>query len=129
MRGNYVKNENFGISMNDVKSLYKQLMRELHPDRHTMKPAEEQQRLHNEAAKVTHAYNVILHPHTRATHLLELRGRPLDGTSQVWHVCMRWRLFLALVPPPIDPLALFSLSLSLSSRAYTHMLVCPSPLG
>lgn len=58
-------------------------MTELHPDRHTLKPTDEQERLNNEASKVSRAYDVLRNPHTRATHLLELLGRPMDETVSV----------------------------------------------
>jgi len=58
-------------------------MSKLHPDRHTLKPPEEQERLTQEASQVTRAYGIITNPHSRAVHLLDLLGKPLEEASTV----------------------------------------------
>jgi curved DNA-binding protein CbpA len=73
--------QTFTISPNDLKTRYKSLMMELHPDRHvdnTVKDAK-----YTEATHVTHAYDVLSHPLRRALHLLELRGSGIDESDAV----------------------------------------------
>ena len=53
-----------------------------HPDLHAHLPPQDLTAIEEKAAIVTHAYDILRHPHTRATHLLQLVGEPLDETSQ-----------------------------------------------
>lgn len=53
-------------------------MSQLHPDRHMSKSIMDQERFHVEASNVSLAYETIIHPQTRANHLLELNGTPLS---------------------------------------------------
>mmetsp|Transcript_27355 Transcript_27355/g.33132 ORF Transcript_27355/g.33132 Transcript_27355/m.33132 type:complete len:223 (-) Transcript_27355:212-880(-) len=67
----------FDVSQSELKAKYKNLMAGLHPDRHAAKSIEERNQLHSDASDVTQAYDVILRPHTRAGHILELEGSGL----------------------------------------------------
>lgn len=58
----------------DLKTRYKRLMVEFHPDRHASSPEEVRAQKSLMATNVTRAYDVIEDPLSRALHLLELRG-------------------------------------------------------
>jgi len=56
-------------------------MNQLHPDRHAhISSIEERDKLHHEASTVTRCYEMLNNPQTRALHLLELHGKPMDET-------------------------------------------------
>jgi Fe-S protein assembly co-chaperone HscB len=71
----------FGVSHDTLKQSYRTLMTEFHPDKHTNKSMEERDYVDVKASQITNAYQVLRLPHTRATHLLELLGNPMDETS------------------------------------------------
>lgn len=71
----------FDVSAEEMKSSYMQLMKELHPDRHTLKSTAEQEDISQSAAKVTHAYQVLKSPHKRSVHMLDLLNSPLVEES------------------------------------------------
>jgi len=56
-------------------------MMELHPDRHIDNASKEEKA--TEATHVTHAYEVLIHPLSRALHLLELRGDGINESDSV----------------------------------------------
>ena len=66
----------FLLDPKDLQASYRKLMVEFHPDKHVGRPAHKA--AEEEAALITDAYQTLKAPHTRATHLLELLGRPLD---------------------------------------------------
>jgi len=68
----------FAINRDDLKSTYKTLMNELHPDRHMGKTDAEMEALHDSASAVTRAFEELSKPHLRAMHLLDISGLPLD---------------------------------------------------
>jgi molecular chaperone HscB len=84
----------FSISPETLKHSYRQLMTQYHPDKlaHnttllnnnniTSEQQQRRQEVEQKASQVTHAYQLLKEPHTRATHLLELLDHPLDETSQ-----------------------------------------------
>lgn len=61
-----------------LQSSYKKLMVEVHPDKNQSKSAEEKALLEERASQITHAYQVLKLPHTRALHSLELIGSPIE---------------------------------------------------
>jgi molecular chaperone HscB len=65
----------FSVDEDALKSSYRTLMAEHHPDK------DPQNSDGKEAAIVTRAYDLLRHKHTRATHLLEVLGRPLEESS------------------------------------------------
>ena len=71
----------FKISPSELKQKYHKLMTEYHPDKHTGKSSAERDRMDELASRVTHAFQTLTLPHTRATHLLDLLG------SLVRHKC------------------------------------------
>jgi DnaJ-domain-containing protein 1 len=72
----------FNLDERVLSRCYKGLMAEVHPDRHGGSSACEQKRMADRAASITSAFALLQQPHTRAAHLLELEGVPLDeGTS------------------------------------------------
>ena len=66
-----------------LKESYKKLMKQLHPDRHTLKENDEQKRISELATEVTHGFSVLKDNHQRALHLLELSGKPMEDTISV----------------------------------------------
>lgn len=56
-------------------------MIDFHPDKHSNKDVEEQEAFEKQASAVTRAYDTLKHPHTRATHLLEMLGHPMEDQS------------------------------------------------
>ena len=71
----------FQLSEEDLKQSYRQLMKSYHPDLHTSKPLPERERIEEMASQVTSAFQILKQPHTRATHLLDLVGTPMEETS------------------------------------------------
>ena len=72
----------FEISPEELKSSYRSLMTKYHPDKLQHGNPEEIENAEMMASRVTNAYQILNKPHTRAIHLLELVGSPLDETSQ-----------------------------------------------
>ena len=73
----------FDISPDQLKDIYKEFMKRLHPDLHTMKSMTEKINMADQASQVTAAYQVLSDPHDRAMHLLELSGTPMDEQATV----------------------------------------------
>jgi molecular chaperone HscB len=71
----------FSVDPATLKQRYRTLMTDFHPDKHTLKDAGEQDSFERLAAAVTLAYDTLKNPHTRATHLLEVLGRPMEEGS------------------------------------------------
>ncbi|KAL9188665.1 hypothetical protein ACHAXT_007043 [Thalassiosira profunda] len=71
----------FTLSSDELKSKYKRLMTEFHPDRHASSSIEEKSYNASLAAKVTRAYGVIENPLSRALHLLELNGAAIEESD------------------------------------------------
>lgn len=69
-------NQNFGLDLSELKRTYLTLMTEHHPD----KKIHQQQNANTEhdpsitAELITHAYQILKTPHTRALHWLEVNG-------------------------------------------------------
>lgn len=68
----------FDIDERHLTQRYKALMSNSHPDRHGCSGAAVQQQAADHAAELTDAYRVLRSPHSRAVHLLELLGAPLN---------------------------------------------------
>jgi len=73
----------FTQSTADLKSKYKKLMVEFHPDRHVSSDEEVKTEMAEKAIDVTRAFNTIGDPLSRALYLLELRGASLDESDNV----------------------------------------------
>uniref|UniRef100_A0A7S0PZT3 J domain-containing protein n=1 Tax=Coccolithus braarudii TaxID=221442 RepID=A0A7S0PZT3_9EUKA len=71
----------FDLDEVELQRAYRQLMAQLHPDRHSRAGELEQREVADRSAAVTHAHATLKAAHSRATHLLELRGVPLDEDS------------------------------------------------
>mmetsp|Transcript_301 Transcript_301/g.465 ORF Transcript_301/g.465 Transcript_301/m.465 type:complete len:217 (+) Transcript_301:135-785(+) len=71
----------FTQSSDELKSKYKRLMIEFHPDRHALSAEEEKVHNASMATNVTRAYGVIGDPLSRALHLLELRGAAIEESD------------------------------------------------
>ena len=72
--------ERFKIDEEDLKKKYRKLMNEYHPDRNRQSSSDEQDVVQNKSSAVTQAYQELTSPHTRAAHLMALRGKPMDET-------------------------------------------------
>lgn len=68
----------FNISSSELKQKYHQLMTKYHPDKHRDASASDRNVTDEKAAGITHAFQTLRHPHTRASHLLELLGTPVS---------------------------------------------------
>jgi len=53
-------------------------MKVLHPDKHTLKPREEQESVARSTSNVTRGYEVLKNDYQRALHLLELKGNAME---------------------------------------------------
>jgi molecular chaperone HscB len=69
----------FAIDEDSLKSAYRKLMAEYHPDRqnHHHKQSKDDTISSMQASDITAAYECLRHHHTRATHLMERLGRPI----------------------------------------------------
>lgn len=92
----------FGIDMMMLKTSYMKLMTDYHPDKHTLKDAAEQVAVEHQAASVTNAYDVLKRPHTRATHLLEVLGHPMEEGSTGELVGMEFLMQIMTLREQID---------------------------
>ena len=68
----------FTIARGNLKTKYKHLMKDLHPDRYATATQEVMAEKAAMATDVTRAYSVIGDPLLRALHLLELYGTPIE---------------------------------------------------
>ena len=68
----------FTIPQDVLKSKYKHLMKDLHPDRYATATKEVSDEKASMATDVTRAYSVVGDPLLRALHLLELHGTPIE---------------------------------------------------
>mmetsp|Transcript_14160 Transcript_14160/g.23568 ORF Transcript_14160/g.23568 Transcript_14160/m.23568 type:complete len:196 (-) Transcript_14160:103-690(-) len=72
----------FDLDEQHLHRMYKKAMSAHHPDLFSRCSELEQQHAANRAAEVTNAYNVLKMPHTRATYLLELLGKPITEEAE-----------------------------------------------
>jgi len=76
--------KSFSVDTHDLAQVYKNLQRQLHPDRFSLKPQEEKEISETWSALVNNGYNWLLKPLPRALYLLEILGSPLEeGTITV----------------------------------------------
>ena len=68
----------FTIPRDELKTKYKHLMKDLHPDRYATATKEVTAHKSSMATNVTRAYGVVGDPLLRALHLLELYGTPIE---------------------------------------------------
>ena len=71
---------NFSIDQSQMKQSYLKLMNEHHPDKQQQQQPTSDDNLLT-AETITHAYQILKSPHTRALHWLELQGCPLGEDS------------------------------------------------
>jgi molecular chaperone HscB len=72
----------FAIDPDMLKQSYRKLMIDFHPDKHSLKDVEVQEAFEKRASAVTRAYDTLKHPHTRASHLLEVLGHPMEDQAE-----------------------------------------------
>lgn len=68
----------FDTSPEELKHLYREKMKEMHPDKHTLKPQEERELVAGKSSEMTMAYETLKDDYERALHLLELKGHPIE---------------------------------------------------
>lgn len=76
----------FSVDMNVLKQSYRTLMARHHPDlqQHHIQAKTTTASSEDHASQITHAYQTLRKPHTRAMHLLELLGKPIiDDTAEL----------------------------------------------
>lgn len=71
----------FTIPFDELKTKYKHLMKDLHPDKHATANKDVVAQKAAMATDVTRAYGVIGDPLSRALHLLELHGSPIKESN------------------------------------------------
>lgn len=72
--------ERFSLDEKELKERYRKLMGEYHPDRNRQSAQLEQDIMQEKSSAVTQAYQEVTAPHTRAAHLMALRGKPMTET-------------------------------------------------
>lgn len=70
----------FSVDGETLKQSYRKLITQHHPDLQKQNGQDEAVD-DDHASRITHAYHTLKKPHTRATHLLELVGFPIDERS------------------------------------------------
>ncbi|KAK3097775.1 hypothetical protein FSP39_013081 [Pinctada imbricata] len=70
--------EKFDVDLESLSQNYKNLQRQLHPDKHSLKPKREQDLAEQQSSYVVNAYQTIMKPLSRAMYLLEINGNPLE---------------------------------------------------
>lgn len=75
--------ESFSLDQKELKTKYRALMGEYHPDRNRQANRVEQEKMREKSSAVTQAYHELTAAHTRAAHLMTLRGKPMtESISQ-----------------------------------------------
>lgn len=100
----------FLLDPKELQNSYRQLMTKHHPDMRNHREVDDDDDT-SDASEITHAYHTLRKPHTRATHLLELVGRPMEdettnsaslvGPEFLMHV-MEWRETIDSIPGAKD---------------------------
>lgn len=70
--------ESFDIDVTSLTQKYRDLQRQLHPDKYTLKSEREKQIAEEQSSCVNKAYFTLLKPLPRAQYLLERRGVPIE---------------------------------------------------
>jgi len=100
----------FLLDPKELQNSYRKLMTKHHPDMQHQRTADDGGET-EDASQITHAYYTLQKPHTRATHLLELVGRPMEeessnaaslvGPAFLMEV-MEWREAIEAIPGVVD---------------------------
>lgn len=94
--------EKFTIDETDMKQKYRKLMGEFHPDRYQHSTLTDQEEMQRQSSAVTQAYQELTAPHTRAAHLMALRGKPMDETMSQQVVGMDFLLQIMEIREAVD---------------------------
>lgn len=73
----------YALDPKELQQSYRNLMAKYHPDRRNQQSVEKGDDDDDDmdASQITNAYQILWEPHTRATYLLELVGRPMEETT------------------------------------------------
>jgi molecular chaperone HscB len=99
----------FAVDMAALETRYRDLQREVHPDRFATAPATEQRRSMEMATRANEAYRVLKSPLSRARYLLELAGVDIAAEAgaampgEFLSQQMEWREALAEAAAAQDP--------------------------
>jgi molecular chaperone HscB len=77
-------------------------MSEFHPDRHQTAMTADQEAMQEKSSAVTRAYQELMAPHTRAAHLMALRGKPMDETMSQQVVGMDFLMEIMEIREAVD---------------------------
>ncbi len=83
--------EAFPVDVEELTRVYRELQRELHPDRFAGAGDHEQRLSVQYAAQVNEAYRTLRSPVRRARYLLELKGRSADAENSQLDPCFLMR--------------------------------------
>jgi molecular chaperone HscB len=73
--------ESFDVDITLLKKRYHQLQVLLHPDKYTLKTAEEQKHAADNSSLVNKSYNTLQNPYSRGLYLLGLHGLTINETD------------------------------------------------
>ncbi|XP_064609812.1 iron-sulfur cluster co-chaperone protein HscB-like [Liolophura sinensis] len=73
--------KSFNLNEESLSQKFKDLQRQLHPDKFTQKSETEQQYSADQSSQVNKAYTTLIKPLSRGLYLLELSGDPIDETT------------------------------------------------
>lgn len=97
--------ERFSIDETQLKNNYRKLMGEYHPDRFQQASAVDQDSMQEKSSAVTQAYQELLSPHTRAAHIMALRGKPMTETLSQQVVGMDFLMEIMEIREVVDNVA------------------------
>lgn len=95
----------FRVSQQDLKQCYRKLMNELHPDRHTFLPSQERDKITELASNVTRGYSILSNDHSRALHMLEIKGAPMEDSASTQMVGQHFLMEVMDIQEEIESVA------------------------
>jgi len=96
----YRPNMQFSLDVKKLEQRYKELQWQFHPDKASLRPAEEQESASEHSTAINNAYSILKNPLARATYMVG----PCCVSFAPWFVCRFARAALRL--PPADTLDL-----------------------
>ena len=97
--------ERFSLDQKELKTKYRALMGEYHPDRNRQANRVEQEIMREKSSAVTQAYQELTAAHTRAAHLMTLRGKPMTESISQQVVGMDFLMQVMAIREEIDDIS------------------------
>ena len=97
--------ERFSIDEKELKTKYRALMGEYHPDRNQQANQLEQDLMREKSSAVTRAYQELTAAHTRAAHLMALRGKPMTESLSQQVVGMEFLMQVMAIREEIESIS------------------------